>query len=468
MRNPYLILASVAVGLFMVVMDVTILNVALPTLARQMQASLSQIQWTGIAYTLTLTGLVPVFGRISDVIGRKFLFISGLLVFSFSSLACAASPGIYWLVAARVLQASGGALISSNTLAIITDTFPEGRRGLAMGLQAILISGGAALGPSLGGFLVTNFGWHAVFLINAPIGLLSAAFALWILPPLRAHRNPEPIDWRGAALLVLGLGSFLLGITRGPEWGWQSPLIVALLLFGLGGLILFLWLESRLAFPLIHMDLFRIRAFVAGQSAGLFATMSLGALLFLLPFYWQDLRGYSAQSAGLLILPMPLTLMIVAPLAGRLSDALGTRGIATAGLALIALAFALLRSISETSSAARVVSYLMVFGAGYGMFMAPNNNAVMSSIPPARRGIAAGLLGMFRYIGQSMGIAFSGTIFAMAGGYLLPEQGNTAHYAAAFLRGMHLMAAGAIPLAVCGAVLSFLRGGKSEPSSASG
>lgn len=457
-RHPYVILLSVGVGLFMVVIDVTILNIALPALTTEMQASLAEVQWTLIAYTLTLTGLVPVFGRVSDVIGRKRLFILGVALFALASLAAALAPGIAWLVLARVVQAIGGALITSNTLAIITDTFPEGKRGLAMGIQAILISGGAAIGPSLGGFLVTHFGWHAVFLINVPIGLAAAIFAAWALPPLRSHRTLEPMDWRGAVLLMTGLGSFLLGITKGPEWGWSSPLTLALIGCGAIGFFLFLAAERGHPFPLVDFSLFRNRRFVAGQGAGLFATLSLGAMIFLLPFYWQDLRGFSAQAAGLLILPMPLTLMVIAPVAGRLSDAFGTRGIATSGLALIALGLYLISTVDGETEAQQVVAYLVLFGAGFGFFTAPNNNAVMSSIPPERRGIASGLLGMFRYTGQSLGIAFSGTVFATAGGELMAHAKHSPEFAANFVGGMHWVALGGIPFALLGILFSYLRG----------
>ncbi|MFW6175014.1 MAG: MFS transporter, partial [Chloroflexota bacterium] len=186
-RNPWLILFSVALGLFMVVVDVTILNIALPTLADDMGASLAAVQWTLIGYSLVLAGLVPFFGRISDVIGRKRLFLTGLLVFGASSAAAAASPSVEWLIGARLAQAVGGAIISANTLAIITDTFPAGKRGIAMGVQSILISGGAAFGPVIGGVLVTNFTWRAVFLINVPIGLAAATLGALVLPSLKSH-----------------------------------------------------------------------------------------------------------------------------------------------------------------------------------------------------------------------------------------------------------------------------------------
>ncbi|MGA7671565.1 MAG: MFS transporter [Nitrolancea sp.] len=473
--NPWLVLISVALGLLMVIVDISILNIALPSIATSMNASLAEIEWTLIAYTLALTGLVPFFGRISDVFGRKRLFIVGELIFAGASLLAAQSPFMLWLIGARVLQALGGALISSNTLAIITDTFPAGKRGAAMGVQAILISGGAAIGPTLGGFLVTHFGWQSVFYVNVPLGLIAAAFGAKILPPLRTNRSLEPIDWTGSILLFVGLSGTLLGVTKGPDWGWTTGRTLVSLIGGLFVLALFVLWEMRRRAPLVDLTLFKIQEFTAGQLAGLFATMSLSSLTFLFPFYWQGMRGYSAEKAGILFLPLPLALMIAAPISGRLSDRVGARGISTAGLLVLALALFLLSRITVDMSIWNVMWRLSFLGAGLGMFTAPNNNAVMSSVPSQRRGIAAGLLGMFRFTGQSAGIAFAGVIFAIfavaPGGFALhglPTTSEASGIAAnpaqleqlrtAFVHGLDAVALAAIPFACVGALLSLLRG----------
>jgi EmrB/QacA subfamily drug resistance transporter len=473
--NPWLVLLSVGLGLFMVVIDISILNIALPSIAGEMKASLAELEWTLIAYTLALTGLVPFFGRISDVMGRKRLFITGVLIFAMASLLAAFSQFILWLIGARLLQAFGGAMITSNVLAIITDTFPAGRRGTAMGVQAILVSGGAAIGPSLGGFLVTHFGWQAVFLINVPLGLLSALFAAFILPSLQSNRTLEPVDWLGAVLLLGGMVPLLLGITKAYAWGWSSAIVLSLVMVGLIVIGLFILREQRTRFPLVELSLFRIREFTAGQTAGAFTTIAMATLMLLFPFYWQVLRGYSAQSAGLLMLPVPLALMVVAPLSGHLSDSLGSRGIATAGLVVVMAGLFLVSEVTGTMPVWHVLWRLVVFGMGLGMFMAPNNNAIMSAAPPTKRGIASGLLGMFRYTGQSVGIAFGATIFAAfattASGFALhslPSPADMASAAsnpavreaisAAFIRGMNAAALAGIPVAAIGALLSLLRG----------
>lgn len=478
-RNPWLVLVSVGFGLFMVVIDITILNIALPTLAADLDASLAAVQWTLIAYTLALAGLVPFFGRISDVIGRKRLFSLGLAIFAAASLLAALSPSIPYLIGARILQAFGGAIITSNTLAIITDTFPVGKRGAAMGVQSIIISGGAAVGPSLGGFLVTNFGWQAVFLINVPIGISAVVVATIVLPPLKSNRTLEPIDWVGAFALTGGLVPLLFGVTRGPTWGWTSGSVLGAIGVGLAVMGLFVLREARARFPLVDLTLFKIREFAAGQTAGLFTTMSLSSMTFVLPFYWQGLRGFSAQTAGLLFLPVPLSLMVSAPLAGRLSDRFGARGLSTGGLVVIMIGLFLISQLTATTPIWEGVLRIMVFGTGIGMFMAPNNNAVMSAVPAEKRGIAAGLLGMFRFTGQSIGITFGGTVFAVfVGGVAglgiegLPSPDTLDQLAGdaaalegfqhAFTKGLRGVSLVAIPFAAVAAVLSLLRGKPEE------
>lgn len=472
--NPWLILFSVALGLFMVVIDISILNIALPTIAGKLNASLSEVEWTLIIYTLALTGLVPFFGRISDVIGRKKLFIIGVALFSASSLLASFSLNILWLIGTRLFQAFGGALITSNVLAIITDTFPAGKRGTAMGIQSILISGGASLGPILGGFLVTNFGWRAIFLVNVPIGIIAAILASIILPPLKSNRTLEPVDWTGGGLLIAGLTPFLLGVTKGPEWNW-SITSIALMAGGIFLLVVFILRELRTQHPLVDMSLFKIREFAAGQTAGTFVTITMSCMTLLFPFYWQVLRGYSAETAGLLMLPMPLTLMVVSPLSGRLSDKSGARGIATVGLGVVIIGLYLISGITATMPIWNVLWRLVVFGMGLGMFMPSNNNSVMSAAPAKRRGIASGLLGMFRYSGQSFGIAFAGSVFVSfaisSSGFALKGLPSldtiaaiTGHpamqqaFGNAFINGMRAAALLSIPFAFIGMILSLMRG----------
>jgi len=473
-RNPWAILVTVSLGLFMTVIDMTILSVALPTLVRDLGASTGEVEWTLIVYTLAMAALVPMFGRISDVFGRKRLFIAGLLIFAVSSLLCAQSPSVMWLIAARLVQALGGAMISSNSLAIISDTFPAGKRGLAMGIQSIVISGGAALGPTLGGFLVTRFSWEAVFYINLPVGLVAALLAAVILPPLKSHRTLEPIDYIGAATMMGGLTGLLLGLTKGGDWGWTTVPTLSFLATGALLLAFFVIWENRVPYPLIDLSLFRNWEFGIGQLTGLFTTMSMASTTFLFPFYWQGMRGMSAQEAGLLMLPMPLVFMLVSPIAGRLSDSVGARKLALAGLSSVVVGLLFMSTITADMAIAGVLVRVTIFSFGLSLFMSPNSNAVMSAVVPQKRGVAAGLLGTSRYMGQSLGVAFGATIFGLmmvrqtALGYEgLPGAGTMAAlsqnpealvaFQQAFISAMSTVFLASVPLAGVGLVLSVLR-----------
>lgn len=476
-NNPWLVLIAVSLGMLMAVFGIAIVNIVLPTIAQVMDASLADIQWVLIAYLLAMTGLVPIFGRVSDVIGRKRLFVAGILIVAVASVLAALSPSVLWLIGARVIQGVGGGLITSNALAIITDTFPSGKRGTAMGVQAVMISGGAAIAPTVGGVLATNVGWQAVFLFNVPMALVAAVVAMLILPPLKSNRTAEPIDWLGATLLFGSLTPLLLGLTQAPSWGWTSGATLSTLGGGLVLALTFVAWETRSRYPVVDLSLFRIREFAAGQMAGMFATMTMATMMLILPFYWQGLRGYSAQTAGLLMLPMPMLLMVTAPLSGRLSDRWGARWIASVGLVVLMGALLLMSLVTDNTPVWSVLLRLTLIGTGLGMFMAPNNNAVMSSVPPQRRGIASGLLGTFRYTGQSTGVAFAGTLFAVfataPGGFALQGGGlpgpdtiarlgsdpvALAALRTAFTNGMHGVFLAAVPVAGIGALLSVLRG----------
>lgn len=460
-HRPWLVLVAVALGQVMVVLDVTILNIALPALSRALGASLAGIEWAIIAYALAMTGLVPTFGRISDVLGRKRLYVLGLALFGGASALAAASFSIAWLIGARVLQAVGGALITSNALAILTDVFPVGRRGIAMGVQSILISGGAAVGPTLGGVLVTHFGWQWVFLVNVPIAIAASALSIAVLPAMRTERALEPIDWTGAGLLLVGLAALLLALTKAPAWGWTAAPTLTSLALSAVALPAFLWHERRAAAPLVRLALFRIRAFSAGQAAGLLASAALASLTFLLPFYWQALRGLSAQTAGLLMLPIPLGIMTMAPLSGWLSDIRGARGVTTLGLGVVTVGLFLLSRVGAATSIPDVLWRCAVFGLGMGMFLAPNNNAVMSSVPAETRGVSSGLLALFRFTGQSAGVAVGGTVFARAAGAAATLTGGghlRAGFSAHFVRGFSTACLVLAPVTLVAAALSLQRG----------
>ncbi len=453
-RNPWVILGSVVIGQLLVVVDVTILNVGLPVIAKSLQASMVGLEWALAVYSLVMIGLVPTFGRLSDVLGRKRLYLAGLVFFAAGSALAAAASHIDRLIAARVVQAVGGALITANTLAVVTDVFPPGRRGRAMAVQTALISAGAAIGPTIGGFLVTRYGWQWCFLVNLPIAAVGVVYAGLALPPMKPAGKREPIDLLGALLLLVGLCASLLAVTRSGEWGWDDPRTLGSLAGGLAVLVLFVSHERRIAHPIVQMALLRVRAFTAGQLAAMMAMFAMHALTFVIPFYWQGLRGYSAEEAGLFMVPLPVALMAAAPFAGRLADRHGSRGVATFGLALAAVALGLVAAVRPDSAPADVLWRFALLGAGLGFFLPSNNSGVMSAVPSDARGVAAGLLALARFTGQTLGVAVGGTVFVAAAGASLAQRVDPA----TFMEGMRAVCLTALGLAAVGAFLSFQRG----------
>ena len=463
--NPWVVLGVVSTGFFMVVLDVTILHVAMPTLATEFGARMAEVEWALIAYTLVMTGTVPIFGRISDVLGRKRLFIGGVALFTVGSAFAAMSTSIAWLVVARIGQGAGAALVASNTLAIVTDAFPAGERGTALGFQTIVNAGGAALGPTVGGVIVTHYGWEGVFLINVPIGIVVIAGAAWILPPLESHRTMEPVDWLGGGLLLSGLTLALLGLTFVPAHGWGSSRVVWSLVAGVSALVGFVAREHRAEYPMVEFDLFDNRDFTVGQLSAVCAMLTFSSMAFLFPFYWQKARGFTAQATGLLMLPLPLTIGIMSPIAGRISDRLGARGIASAGMLTIGVALVFLAQIGVDTPIWDVLWRFVLLGIGIGSFLAPNKNSVMSAVDAEHRGIAAGLLGMFKYTGRSVGVVFGGMTFGTAVGAAVdfdPAAGELGTDAAAafaenFSQGFAAVCLTAAGVAVVGTILSLQR-----------
>jgi MFS family permease len=296
-----------------------------------------------------------------------------------------------------------------------------------------------------------------------------------VLPPLVSGREREPLDWPGAVLLLGGLFGTLMGLTRAPEWGWVDAKTLAAFGVGVPLLALFALRQLRARYPLVKPSLLRIRPFVAGQVAGLFGTMTLVSMVFLLPFYWQALRGLSAQEAGLLMLPVPLSLMTMAPISGRLSDLIGSRGLTTTGLLSASVAAFLLGQVNAETAIPDVLWRMAVFGLSLGLFLAPNNNATMSAAPASDRGVASGLLALFRFTGQALGFAFAGTLFLHAAGHansaeLLTPDGirasaDASAMSADFVIGFHSVCLAVIPIALVGAALSFSRGAHDHAAS---
>jgi EmrB/QacA subfamily drug resistance transporter len=411
----WLVVGTVCIGAFLGQLDASIAGLVLPTLEDAFQAPVATIEWVAIAYLLTLAALVVPLGRLADLAGRKALYILGFGVFVIGSALCGLAPGLGWLIGFRVLQAAGAAMLQANSVAIIASAVPRAKLGTAIGVQGAAQAVGLAVGPSVGGFLITAFDWRAVFFIAVPFGLFGAILGWLVLPltsrPAEAAGTPvaERFDWPGALLLGPTVALVLFALTNGNSWGWTSPQIVLLSLATIVSLGAFIRAERRAPSPLVDFALFRDRSFTLGIAAGLLSYAVLFGCLFLVPFYLERVIGRSAQETGLLLAPVPIGIGLLAPFAGRLTDRIGTRLPTVAGMLICTAALATLAAISVRQLPV-TVALLALLGVGLGLFTPGNNSGVMGSAPANRLGVASGVLNMTRSVGTSLGVAATGAV----------------------------------------------------------
>jgi EmrB/QacA subfamily drug resistance transporter len=450
--RKWLVLSAVAMGIFLATIDGSIVNVALPTLSTALGADFATVQWVVLSYLLTITTLLAVVGRLADMYGRKRLYNSGFVVFTVGSLLCGLSPSVGWLIGFRVLQGIGAALILALGLALVTEAFPPQERGRALGIAGSIVSIGIVTGPTLGGVIIENLSWHWIFFVNVPIGILGT-YLVWRNIPATRPPGGQAFDFGGAATLCLGLLGVLLGLTTGQREGFTSPQALGLFAFGIFFLLALLTIQRRHPQPIIDPVLFRNRLFTVNLITGLLVFVGLGSGV-LIPFYLETVLGYSVQQVGLLLAVVPIALGIVSPISGVLSDRVGSRPISILGLAVTLLGYLALSTLStETTAVGFMLRYVLV-GIGVGLFQSPNNSAMMGTAPRERLGVASGLLAMTRNLGQTVGIAVLGAlwaalVFGAAGGPV--EGGATAAplaAQAAGLAGVSRIVAGLIGVAL--------------------
>ncbi|GAA3371346.1 MFS transporter [Streptomyces sannanensis] len=399
-------------SLLIVSLDNTVLNVALPSMQRELHATVAGMQWTIDAYTLVLASLLMLAGSTADRIGRRKVFGAGLVVFSLGSLLCSLAPSLEALVAFRMVQAVGGSMLNPVAMSIITNTFTDPReRARAIGAWGATVGISMAAGPLVGGLLVESVGWRSIFWINLPVGLAALLLTFRYIPESRAPRprRPDPV---GQLLVIVMLGSLTYAIIEAPVSGWTSPPIVGCATLSLLALLCLLRYEPRRPEPLIELRFFRSAPFSGAVVIAVSAFAALGGFLFLNTLYLQEVRGLSALSAGLHLLPMAAVTFIGSPLSGRI---VGNRGprlpLAVAGTAMATCAVLFALSTSERSTALLFTGYVL-FGIGFGMVNAPITNTAVTGMPSAQAGVAAAVASTSRQIGQTLGVAVIGAVLA--------------------------------------------------------
>jgi EmrB/QacA subfamily drug resistance transporter len=454
----WLIFGVVATGSFMATLTSSIVNVALPSITASLKTDLPTAQWVVTAYLLAITSLLPLMGRFGDVWGRRKIYGFGFLGFTAGSLLCSISPSIGILIAARIVQAVGAAALMANAPAIVTGAFPLSERGKVLGMIGTAVALGTLSGPSLGGVLVGTLGWHSIFIVNIPIGVIGY-LGVWLILPLDRNQHRENIDYLGAALFTSGMISFLLVITHGAQWGWISLPSILSCVIALIAFTLFVHHEQKVPHPMIDLSIFRIWAFLAGNLSGVFSFMALFSNTMLLPFFLHDVLAYSPSQIGLIMSAFPLVMAITAPVSGTLSDKMGPVALTTTGLGLMALGLVITAYLQPASALWVIMTAQALMGLGNGLFQSPNNNSVMSAVQPNQLGIAGGINALARNLGMVCGTAISVSILenrrlaALTGiAFPTPDQ-----QAAAFMSGYHSALIAGACFAILGALISMKR-----------
>jgi EmrB/QacA subfamily drug resistance transporter len=410
----YLILAICCMSLFIVGLDVTVVNVALPSIQRELHASVSGLQWVVAAYSLVLASLLMLSGSTADRVGRRRTFQLGLALFTLGSLSCSLAPNLGALVAFRMMQAIGGSMLNPVAMSIITNTFTErAERARAIGIWGGVVGLSMALGPVVGGLLVSSVGWRSIFWINIPVGVTAIVLTALFVPESKAPQARR-FDPAGQLLVMIALATLVYGIIEGPEHGWTSGLTIGCFVAAIVAGVGFAWHESRRDQPLLDLRFFRSLPFSGATLIAVSAFAALAGFLLLSTIYLQDVRGLSALHAGLYMLPMAAMTAICSPLSGRIVASRGPRlPMIGAGVAITASAVTLTRLANHTSTPSLVVSYLL-FGLGFGLVNAPITNTAMAGMPRAQAGVAAAVASTSRQVGSSLGVAVIGSVVVSA------------------------------------------------------
>jgi len=409
--RKWYVMAAVAMGVFLATIDGSIVNVALPTLVRAFQTEFAVVQWVVLAYLLTVTTLMLSMGRLGDMIGKKPIYAAGFVIFTLGSVLCGLAPTVYWLIGFRVLQAVGAAMMMALGTAIVTEAFPPSERGKALGITGSLVSIGIVTGPVLGGILIDALSWHWIFFVNLPVGILGSLVVARFVPALTPPGG-QRFDYLGAFTLFVSLMALLLALTLGQRMGFAALPILSLFTAWLLFLALFLVVEWKSGQPMIDLGLFQNRLFSVNLVTGFATFVAMAGTIILMPFYLENVLGYDPRSVGFLLAIVPVAVGVTAPLAGSLSDRVGTRPITVIGLFALLIGFYAVGTLSiQTTPVGYVLRFLPV-GIGMGVFQSPNNSAIMGAAPRARLGVASGLLAITRTLGQTTGIAVLGALWA--------------------------------------------------------
>jgi EmrB/QacA subfamily drug resistance transporter len=463
--SKWAIFGLVSVGTFMTTLDASIVNIALPSIAHAFGTPVSgTIEWVVIGYLVVIAATLLSFSRLADIAGRERVWVGGLALFTIGSALSGLAPTLFLLIAARGLQGLGAALIFAPALALIVDAFPRGQRGQALGLNALIVSLGVTAGPTAGGLITDSLGWRWIFFVNVPLGLIGLLLSPRVFRFAKGARS-RAFDLPGAVAFGLGLAGLSLGLSFGSEWGWTSPALILTLGVAAVSLVGAVLLERHRVDPLIDLRQLVSRGLGLPLATFLLSILALFAVGFLMPFYFEELRGLTPLASGLLLTPYSLGLAFASPISGRLADRGQARWLGSIGLGLVALGFVLLAQIRGSTPLSEIAVLLAVSGIGQGLFLSPNTTAIMSAVRADQSSIASGLIATTRSVAQAMSVAIAGAVFiglggAAAGATLaagVPTSATQAALDGTFIAALHAALIVSGVFAATGAVLSLGR-----------
>jgi EmrB/QacA subfamily drug resistance transporter len=461
----WVVLGITSLGALLASLTSGTLIIALPDILRDLHTDLFALLWIVIGYTLVATVLVLNAGQIADQLGRARSYTAGFGIFTAASIACALAPTDILLIGGRVLQGVGGALLMANSTALVTDAFPRRELGRALGINAMIIGAGQVLGPILGGWL-TSFGWRTVFWFNVPIGIAGTVLATAKLVEQVRPTTRRRFDIPGSVVAIVGLTGLMAGLGFGGIYGWTTWWIVGGFVLFLVALPVFVALERNRPDPLLDLGLFRDRLFAMGNLTSLLNGIARNGVLFLLVFYLQGARGYDPVTAGIMLSPLAVGLLVLSPISGAIADRSGSRLLATAGMVVTAVGLAGLVTIAPDTPFWQLALWQLIIGAGSGLFASPNTSAVMGVVPPAKRGMGAGARMMLTQLGFMVSIALAlglvtsvvpaQTLLAVFSG---AQTGSAGIDMTPFINALRLAFAVGVIVSLLGAVVSAMRGG---------
>jgi len=446
-------LAAVAFGLFMIMLDNTVVNVALPSMQRSLGLTVSELEWVVAGYALTFGAFMLTGGKLADLFGRRRIFVVGLAVFTLASLACGLAESSHQLIGARVVQGLGAALMNPATLSIITVTFPPRQRGTAIGIWAGVSALALAIGPLVGGLITEHVNWNWIFFINIPVGIAAIAAAFLFIEESRDTSLQQRPDVPGLATSAIGLFALTYALIEANAYGWTSTRILAAFGVAAAALVAFVLLERHQRLPMLDLSLFRDRTFAGANTVMLMTALAMFGVFFFVSLYMQQVLGFSPTEAGAAFLPMTLLIILIAPQAGRASDRIGPRPFVAGGMLLVSLSLLWFSRLGVDATFWTLLPGMLLGGTGMALTMSPVTAAAMSAVRPDKAGVGSAVLNSSRQVGGSLGIALMGAIVA-AGTSSSLEAGNTRPVA--FVNGLHHGLEVAALIALAGALVAFL------------